>query len=57
MPREEYDITLVMVKLDINRPMTDDQFALAQPAGAEVVHLDQAKASSLKGGSGPTRIR
>jgi hypothetical protein len=57
MPREEYDITLVMVKLDINRPMTDDQFALAQPPGAEVVHLEQPKASSLKGGSGPTRIR
>jgi outer membrane lipoprotein-sorting protein len=54
MPREDYDITLTMVKLEINRPLTNEQFALQQPPGAEVVRLDQAKAS-LKGGSGPTR--
>jgi len=39
-PRENYDITLNMVKLEINRTLTDDQFALEQPPGAEVVHLD-----------------
>ncbi len=38
-PRENYDITLSMVKLEINRPLTDDQFGLEQPPGAEVVHL------------------
>jgi len=39
--RENYDITLNMVKLEINKTLTDDQFALEQPLGAEVVHLDQ----------------
>ena len=41
-PRENYDITLSMVKLEINKALTDDQFALEQPPGAEVVHLDQS---------------
>jgi outer membrane lipoprotein-sorting protein len=40
-PQEEYDITLNMLKLEINKPLRDDQFALEQPPGAEVVHLDQ----------------
>ncbi|MGA7630551.1 MAG: DUF4292 domain-containing protein [Terriglobales bacterium] len=44
-PRENYDITLSMVKLEINKTLTDDQFALEQPAGAEVVHLDQTGSS------------
>ena len=38
-PRENYDITLNMVKLELNQALTDDQFALEQPAGAEVVRL------------------
>ena len=41
-PRENYDIILSMVKLEINRALTDDQFALEQPPGAEVVHLDSS---------------
>lgn len=57
LPREEYDITLHMLKLEINRPLSDEQFALAQPPGAEVVHLEQPKAGSLKGGGGPMRTR
>ncbi len=40
-PREDYDIALHVLKLDLNRPLTDDQFALEQPPGAEIVHLDQ----------------
>ena len=32
-------MTLNILKLDINKPLGDDQFALEQPAGAEVVHL------------------
>jgi outer membrane lipoprotein-sorting protein len=47
-PKESYDITLSMVKLEINKALTDDQFALEQPAGAEVVHLDQHSASVPK---------
>ena len=57
MPREDYDITLGMVKLDINRPLKNEQFALEQPPGAEVVHLDEPKASSIKRGGGPTLTR
>ena len=40
-PRENYDILLSMVKLEINKPLTDDQFVLEQPAGADVVRLTQ----------------
>ncbi len=48
-PREDYDITLNIVKLEINRPLSDEQFALAQPPGAEVVHLDQPRSSAHNG--------
>jgi hypothetical protein len=44
-PQEEYDITLNMLKVDINKPLSDDQFTLEQPAGAEVVHLDRPQSS------------
>jgi len=47
-PQEEYDITLNMLKVEINHPLTDDQFVLEQPAGADVVHLDRPQ-SSLAG--------
>jgi outer membrane lipoprotein-sorting protein len=40
-PQEEYDITLNIVKLDLNQTLGEDKFVLDQPAGAEVVHLDQ----------------
>jgi outer membrane lipoprotein-sorting protein len=57
-PQEEYDITLNIVKLDLNKPLTDDQFELQQPAGAEVVRLGQQNGKALtqspgSGGSGP----
>ena len=39
-PQEEYDITLNILKLEINTPLRDDQFVLEQPAGAQVVRLD-----------------
>ncbi len=51
-PRENYDITLSMVKLEINRPLTDDQFSLEQPPGAEVVHLGQSNPSAAKAPDG-----
>jgi hypothetical protein len=46
-PQEEYDITLNMLKLEINKPLRDDQFALEQPPGAEVVHLDHPQSSAV----------
>ncbi|MGA7400987.1 MAG: DUF4292 domain-containing protein [Candidatus Sulfotelmatobacter sp.] len=45
-PQEEYDITLNMLKVEINKPLRDDQFALHQPPGAEVVHLDRPQPQS-----------
>jgi hypothetical protein len=47
-PQEEYDITLNMLKLEINKPLRDDQFALEQPPGAEVVHLDKPLSSAVR---------
>src|SRR5579859_1044935 len=44
-PQEEYDIKLNLLKVDINKPLTDDQFVLEQPAGADVVHLDRPQSS------------
>ena len=44
-PEEEYDITLNMLKVDINLPLRDDQFVLEQPAGAQVVHLERPQSS------------
>jgi len=38
-PEEEYDITLNIVKMEMNLPLTDDKFVLDQPAGATVIHL------------------
>ncbi len=39
-PQEEYSITLTVVKLKLNEPLTDDQFELPQPPGAQLVRLD-----------------
>jgi hypothetical protein len=44
-PEEEYDITLTMLKLDINLQLRDDQFVLEQPAGAQVIHLERPQSS------------
>ncbi|MFZ3264635.1 MAG: hypothetical protein WA172_11600 [Terriglobales bacterium] len=48
-PREGYDITLNILKLDLNRPLSNDQFALEQPPGAEIVRL-----GSKSGGATPS---
>jgi outer membrane lipoprotein-sorting protein len=51
-PRENYDITLSMVKLEINKALADDQFTLEQPPGAEVVRLDGSNPSAAKSPAG-----
>lgn len=43
-PQEEYSITLTLVKFRLNEPLKDDQFALAQPVGAQLLNLDQPHA-------------
>jgi hypothetical protein len=35
-----------MLKVEFNKPLRDDQFALAQPPGAEVVNLDKPQPQS-----------
>jgi outer membrane lipoprotein-sorting protein len=39
-PQEEYSIRLTVEKLVINEPLRDDQFALQQPAGSQLIDLD-----------------
>jgi outer membrane lipoprotein-sorting protein len=39
-PIEGYAITISMVKVDLNVPLTDDQFVLTQPPGSQVINLD-----------------
>jgi hypothetical protein len=39
-PQEEYSIRLTVNKLTINGPIRDDQFALQQPPGSQLVDLD-----------------
>jgi outer membrane lipoprotein-sorting protein len=51
-PQEDYDITLNIVKLELNKPLKDEQFALVQPPGADVVHLGQSPSASIKGTDG-----
>jgi outer membrane lipoprotein-sorting protein len=45
-PQEEYDIKMNVLKLDMNTPLKDEQFTLAQPPGAEVVHLDRPRSNA-----------
>jgi hypothetical protein len=51
-PKEEYSIGISVVKLTINEPLTDEQFALAQPAGSQLVHLDATNNSQPSPGGG-----
>lgn len=48
-PREGYDLTLNILKLELNHPLTDDQFALEQPTGAEIVRLSAKPGSATPG--------
>lgn len=38
-PKEEYTIKITIEKLELNKPLTDDQFVLNQPPGAQVTTL------------------
>jgi outer membrane lipoprotein-sorting protein len=49
-PEEEYDITLHMVKLEINLPLDNNKFVLEKPPGAQVIHLEPQR-SAVGGGS------
>jgi hypothetical protein len=44
-PKEEYSIRLTVEKLVVNETLRDDQFALQQPVGSQLVNLDQPQPS------------
>ena len=50
-PEEEYDITISMVKLELNKPLTNDKFVLEQPPGVQIIHLDRSQPPAKVGGS------
>ena len=45
-PIEGYGITISMVKLEVNVPLTDEQFVLTQPPGSQLVDLDTKSSAS-----------
>lgn len=52
-PLEEYSIRLTVEKITINEPLRDDQFALQQPPGSELVNLDQPNQNAAAKGLPP----
>lgn len=51
-PEEEYTITIGIVKATMNQPLTDEQFALAQPPGSQLVRLDRNGKQAQVAGNG-----
>jgi outer membrane lipoprotein-sorting protein len=53
-PIEGYSLVLNMVKLDVNVPLTDDQFVLTQPPGSQLINVDtQSSAAATRDGKEP----
>jgi outer membrane lipoprotein-sorting protein len=50
-PEEEYDITLSMLKLQINKPLDNAKFALEPQPGVQIIHLDQPQPTTSRGGT------
>ncbi len=48
LPQEEYDFTFNMLKVEINSTLSQDQFVLDQPPGAEVIRLDRPQSSLVE---------
>ena len=53
-PQEEYSIILTIVKMTINAQLRDDQFALAQPPGSQLIDLDKQQPTGLRASDGHT---
>lgn len=52
-PIEGYSLVLNMVKLDVNIPLSDEQFVLTQPAGSQLINLDtQSSAAATRDNEG-----
>jgi outer membrane lipoprotein-sorting protein len=48
-PEEEYDITLTMLKLQINKPLDNTKFALEPQPGEQIIHLDRQQPTTRSG--------
>jgi hypothetical protein len=44
-------VTLSIEKLTINQPLTDEQFALSQPPGSQLVELDKSPPTAASNGN------
>jgi outer membrane lipoprotein-sorting protein len=55
-PQEEYSVGLTIEKMALNQSLTDEQFALNQPPGSQLVRLDSATPTSASN-TGPTPQR
>jgi hypothetical protein len=55
-PQEEYSIILNIVKMTINQPLRDDQFALAQPPGSQLIDLDKQQHTGLRAADGHSPV-
>ncbi len=51
-PQEEYSITLAVLKLKVNEKLSNDQFELPLPPGAQVVRLDAPHPVEASDGNG-----
>ena len=56
-PQEEYSVTLKIVKIAINQPLTDEQFVLEQPPGSQLVQLDKDTPTAASSGNGGAQPR
>lgn len=54
-PLEEYTIVLKMVKLQLNQPLTDEQFALSRPPGSQLMNLDEPQNRTASDGQKNSR--
>jgi hypothetical protein len=47
-PLEGYSMTLSITKLDVNVPLTDEQFVLTQPPGSQLINLDTKSSAAVQ---------
>jgi outer membrane lipoprotein-sorting protein len=45
-PIEGYGLTLAMTKVDVNVPLTDEQFVLTQPPGSQLINLESKSSAA-----------
>ncbi|MDR3747132.1 MAG: outer membrane lipoprotein-sorting protein [Acidobacteriota bacterium] len=53
-PQEDYDITIAITKATVNGPVKDEQFALEQPPGSQLVDLDEQPVNAGVSSTPPT---